>query len=66
MVIAGLVVTLLGFLISVASLTLTDSVGGRMGIVIAGLVISLFGIIGHDQQSLFEESDLEEMRTSES
>ena len=46
MVIAGLVVTLLGFLISVASLTLTASVGGRMGIVLAGLAISLFGIIG--------------------
>ena len=46
MVIAGLVVTLLGFLISVASLTLTTSVGGRMGIVIAGLAVSLFGIIG--------------------
>ena len=46
MVIAGLVVTLLGFVISVASLTLTTSVGGRMGIVLAGLAISLFGIIG--------------------
>ena len=46
MVIAGLVVTLLGFLISVASLTLTTSVGGRMGIVLVGLAISLFGIIG--------------------
>jgi len=46
MVIAGLVITLLGFLISVASLTLTASVGGRMGIVLAGLAISLFGIIG--------------------
>jgi hypothetical protein len=46
MVIAGLVVTLLGFLISVASLTLTASVGGRMGIVLVGLAVSLFGIIG--------------------
>ena len=46
MVIAGLVVTVLGFLISVASLTLTTSAGGRLGIVLAGLAISLFGIIG--------------------
>jgi hypothetical protein len=46
MVIAGLVVTLLGFLISLASLTLTTSVGGRMGLVLAGLAVSLFGIIG--------------------
>ena len=46
MVIAGLAVTLLGFVITVASLTLTTSVGGRMGIVLAGLAISLFGIIG--------------------
>ena len=46
MVIAGLAVTVLGFLISVASLTLTTRSGGRLGIVLAGLAISLFGIIG--------------------
>ena len=46
MVAIGLLVTLLGFLLSVFSLSLTTSVGGRMTMVLAGLAISLFGIIG--------------------
>ena len=46
MAFAGLAVTVLGFLISVASLTLSDSAGGRLGIVLLGLAISLFGILG--------------------
>jgi hypothetical protein len=46
MVIAGLAVTVLGFIISVASLTLSTSAEGRLGIVLAGIAISLFGIIG--------------------
>jgi hypothetical protein len=46
MAIAGLVVTLLGFVISVASLTLTDSVNGRLVVVLIGIAVSLFGIIG--------------------
>jgi hypothetical protein len=46
MAIAGLIVTLLGFLIAVASLGMSSSVGGRMVIVLVGLVLSLVGIIG--------------------
>ncbi|MEO8371670.1 MAG: hypothetical protein ABI806_20955 [Candidatus Solibacter sp.] len=46
MVVAGLVVTVMGFVISVASLTLSTSAEGRLGIVLAGIAISLFGIIG--------------------
>ena len=46
MAIAGLFVTLLGFIIAVASLGMSSSVGGRMVIVLAGLVVSLVGIIG--------------------
>ncbi len=42
----GIVITVLGFVLSLASLTLTTSVGGRMGLVLAGIAISLFGIIG--------------------
>lgn len=38
--------TLLGFLISLFSLTLTSSVGGRFALVLLGLGVSLFGIIG--------------------
>ena len=46
MAIAGLIVTLLGFGIAVASLGMSASVSGRMVIVLVGLVVSLGGIIG--------------------
>lgn len=46
MAIAGILTTLLGFIISVLSLTITSSVGGRMVIVLIGLAVSLTGIIG--------------------
>lgn len=44
--IAGLIVTFLGFIIAVASVGMSSSVGGRMAIVLIGLVVSLVGIIG--------------------
>lgn len=46
MALAGVVITFLGFLISVMSLGMTSSVGGRMVMVLIGLAISLIGIIG--------------------
>lgn len=46
MAIAGLLVTLLGFIVAVASLGMISSVAGRMVIVLIGLVVSLVGIIG--------------------
>ena len=46
MALLGLLVTLAGFLLAVASLGVTSSVGGRMIVVLAGLAISLTGIIG--------------------
>jgi len=46
MKLAGLIITLLGFLIAVFSLSLTDAVMGRLVIVVIGLVVSLIGIIG--------------------
>ena len=46
MIIAGLVVTLLGFLISVGSLGAMSSVGGRMVMVLVGIAVSLIGIMG--------------------
>jgi hypothetical protein len=46
MAIAGLIVTLLGFGISVASVGMSSSVSGRMVIVLIGLAVSLGGIIG--------------------
>ena len=44
--IAGLIVTFLGFVIAVASLGMSSSVGGRMVMVLIGLAVSLAGIIG--------------------
>jgi len=46
MIIAGLVVTLLGFLISVGSLGAMSNVGGRMVMVLVGIAVSLVGIMG--------------------
>jgi len=46
MVLAGIVVTLLGWVIAVMSVSLTSSVGGRMVTVLIGLAVSLIGIIG--------------------
>ena len=46
MILAGLIITLLGFLISVFSLSLSSSASGRLVIVLVGLAVSLTGIIG--------------------
>ena len=42
----GLLVTLLGFVITVLSLGMTSSVSGRLIMVLIGLAVSLTGIIG--------------------
>ena len=46
MAIAGILVTLLGFLLSVLSLGLSSSLGARLGLVLFGIALSLAGIIG--------------------
>lgn len=46
MTIAGIIVTLLGFLISVASVGVMSDVTGRMIMVLVGIAVSLVGIIG--------------------
>jgi hypothetical protein len=46
MTFVGLAVTLLGFVIAFISLGVTDSTGGRMGMVLVGIVVSLVGIMG--------------------
>jgi hypothetical protein len=46
MAFAGLVITILGFLVAVASLSLSASNMGRLVIVLVGIVISLVGILG--------------------
>jgi hypothetical protein len=46
MAILGIVVTFLGFVISLMSLSMMSSVSGRLVMVLAGLAVSLIGIIG--------------------
>lgn len=46
MIALGALVTFLGFLISIFSLSLTTSPYGRLAIAIVGILVSLFGIIG--------------------
>ena len=46
MAILGILVTFLGFVISLLSLSIMSSVNGRMVMVLAGVVVSLVGIIG--------------------
>jgi hypothetical protein len=46
MILIGIIVTFLGFVISLLSLTLTSSVSGRLVVVLFGLAVSLFGILG--------------------
>jgi hypothetical protein len=46
MILVGILVTFLGFVISVLSLAAASSVGGRMVMVLVGLAVSLFGILG--------------------
>ena len=46
MALAGILITLLGFIISVLSLAMTSSVGGRLVTVLIGLAVSLAGIVG--------------------
>lgn len=46
MIYAGILVTLLGFAITVLSLGITSSVNARLLIVLVGIAVSLFGIIG--------------------
>jgi hypothetical protein len=46
MTLAGVVVTLLGFLIAVFSLSISQNVNVRLVIVIVGILVSLGGIIG--------------------
>jgi hypothetical protein len=46
MVAAGLLIMLAGFLLSLLSLTLASAVGVRMALVLAGIAITLFGLIG--------------------
>jgi hypothetical protein len=42
----GIIVTFLGFVIGLLSLSLASSVSGRLVLVLLGIAVSLFGILG--------------------
>jgi len=46
MAFAGVVVSLLGFLIAAGSVGIMASNGGRLVVVLVGIAVSLFGIFG--------------------
>ena len=46
MAIVGLVITLAGFGVAVASLGMMSSTSGRLLMVVAGIIVSLVGIMG--------------------
>ena len=46
MILAGILITLLGFVIGLLSLTMTSSVSARMTMVLFGIAVSFFGILG--------------------
>lgn len=46
MALIGFVVTLAGFAVAVASLGVMSSTGGRLVLVVVGIAVSLFGIMG--------------------
>lgn len=46
MILVGILLSFLGFAISVLSLALTSSVAGRLVLILVGIAMSLFGILG--------------------
>jgi len=46
MALVGIIVTFLGFVLAAASVGLTASNTGRLGMVLVGIVMSLVGILG--------------------
>ena len=46
MALAGIVVTFVGFLIAAASVGVMSGAGGRLVMVLIGIAVSLFGILG--------------------
>jgi hypothetical protein len=56
MVFLGLIVAIAGWLIAVSSLTLTASTAGRLGVVVAGILVSLIGILGVMNQGFLKNA----------
>jgi len=56
MVFVGIGVTLVGWLIAVSSLTIAAGNRGRLAIVLAGIVVSLIGILGVINQAYMKNA----------
>jgi hypothetical protein len=56
MALVGLGITVVGFVIAVASLGMTASVGGRMVMVLVGAAVSLVGIMGVLNQAYMKDA----------
>lgn len=52
----GLLVTFAGFLLALSSVGIASGVGARLILVLAGLTISLFGIIGITNQAYLKNA----------
>jgi hypothetical protein len=46
MILVGILITVLGFILAFMSLAITTSANGRLGIVLAGIALSIGGILG--------------------
>jgi hypothetical protein len=46
MALVGLVITFVGFLVAASSVGVIGSTAGRLGMVLVGIFVSLFGIMG--------------------
>ncbi len=56
MALVGLVITLLGFVVAVGSLGMTNSNTMRLGIVLVGTAVSLVGIMGVLNQAYMKDA----------
>jgi hypothetical protein len=56
MIAVGLAVTLLGFVIAVASLGVASSTSGRLVVVLAGIAVSLVGSLGILNQAFLKNA----------
>ena len=56
MAIAGVIVTLLGFLIAAGSVGFAAATGARLVIVLVGIAVSLFGIMGLINQAYMKDA----------
>ena len=57
MAFAGVLITLLGFIVAVLSVAMTSSIAGRMVVVLIGIAICLIGILGVLNRDLLKNAN---------